>query len=282
MDLKLTGIFCWRRVVELGFVPLESFLSVEQMLDKALICVDPDGAETMKLVNALASKFPHKIDVVEFEWPIGATGDGSVIGIASNYALQQVRTSHFCNIQADELWNPVLMTWMKGNWRSAVAIGYDCMEFKVLHLQHNMQEFQGGGAWERQDGAGYVNAIKFGKVCPDIIFSHDAWSLEGCALKGFVDLSNNSPIVHAHDNFRDHLIALRRNASDALWTDQEKFGHYKASADTIEVTKDDWWNSPKWTATTSPFKGLLPEYAKRLLGRTSYSVDYDLLRSWPT
>ena len=290
MDLTLAGVFCWRRVVELGYCPLESFLSVEPLIDSALICVDPDGADTMRLVNALANKFPSKVRVVEFPWPIGSTGDGSVIGIASNFALQQVRTSHAINIQADEAWSPQLMNLFKDKWREAVSAGYDCLSFKTLHTEFNAQQFQGGDLWDGrkdtpewnwQKGAGYNRSVKFFKVCPAIRFESDGWSMSGCGLMRHVTPSEEFPIIHLHDFHRDSYIAMRRNAADALWTDQEKFGHYKASADTIQEQRETWWDDPKWTATTSPFDALLPDFVKPLIGRTKYAVNWQLLMDWP-
>lgn len=277
MNLSLCGLFVWRNCVSLGYPVLESFLSAYPMLDEALICVDPTSdIETLRLCSALEQKFSN-VRVIHFEWPMGKVGGGKVIGIATDYALAQVRTTHFVNVQADELYSPPLMEWFADNWKQKAMQGYDCFRFKVLNLEHNAQGYQGGGDWNRQLGAGYTHAIKFGKKCPAITFEPDAWSLSGCAMPYNVVESETSPVVHCHDHFRDSLIDLRRTAADALWPDVP---HYGASADRIEGSRQEWWDDPKWTATTSPFESLLPWFAKRLLGRTSYSVDWQLLEEW--
>ena len=89
-----------------------------------------------------------------------------------------------------------------------------------------------------------------------------------------------SPIVHCHDHFRDTLIQLRQTAAREIWTDKEKFGNYAATADGLESTVNEWWDDPKWTNTDSPFAYLLPDYAKRLLGKTTYVPDYSILESF--
>lgn len=271
--LSLTGLYVYRDVVRLGYPVLESFLSTVDMVDQCVICIDPTSdSESINLVNALASKFPQKVRIVEFTWPIGATGDGSVIGIASNFALAQCRTSHFVNVQADELWSPILMQETRDHWREAVGKGIDCLRFHVLSLEHNMQN--------EQHGAGYTHSVKLARVCPAIRFEPDAWSLSGCTMLANVAISESSPIVHCHDHFRDHLIDIRFNAANALWTDREKFGHYLQSAETIKSTKDEWFNDPLWTNRESRYSYLLPDFAKWIIGRTSYSIRWELLNGW--
>lgn len=291
MNFELTGLFVYKNVVSLGYPVLESYLSVYPMLDEALICVDPTSDdETMRLCHALEKKFSN-VRLFYFEWP-KVTLDGSAIGIATQYALAQVRTTHAVNVQADECWSPPLMEWTRDNWKDGAQKGLECLRHKVLHTEHNAQQFQGGDQWNGvkdmtpgspwywQKGAGYNESIKLFKKCPAISISHDGWSVDGCGTVYHSRTSNEWPIVHLHDFFRDHYIALRKNAGYNLWTDQQKYGNYKADADRIEATKDEWYDDPMWTRTTSPFGELLPWYAKRLIGRTSYSVDYDLLGGW--
>src|SRR3972149_3898320 len=117
-NIELTGLFSWRNTVSLGYPCLESFLSIEPILDEALICVDPTSdEETLNLCRELSRKF-KKVNLIEFEWPIGrVAGDGSAIGIASQFALRNVRTSHAINVQADEVYPLPLMVWLHDNWR---------------------------------------------------------------------------------------------------------------------------------------------------------------------
>lgn len=282
---KLTNLYVYRNVVRYGYPVLESILSTIDICEEAVICIDPndDDDEEHRLAKALSDKFP-KVRVVEFVWPENVQGDGTRIGIASQYTLQQAHGDYCLNVQADELYSPQLAEWIKNNWKPlAQREGIECFSFKVLNLQHNMSEYQGGNegsTWNWQCGAGYNRATKLFRRCPAIRFEHDAWSMSGCAIMKHVSFSEQYPIVHAHDNFRDSLIDLRQNAANAIWTDREKFGHYKATADGLEATRDQWWNDPKWTQMTSPFSDLLPDFAKRLLGRTHYQVDWNLLENW--
>lgn len=291
-SFNLTGLFVWKNTVSLGYTCLESFLSAYPMLDEALICVDPTSdKETLKLCDALQEKFPEKVRTVVFEWP-KSTPDGSAIGIATQYAYAQVRTEYAVNIQADECWNPTLMQWTKDYWAEGARKGLECLRFKVLHTEFNAQQFQGGdqwngikdmtqgSPWQWQKGAGYNTSTKLFKKCPAITISHDGWSVEGCATMYHCAVSDEFPIVHLHDFFRDHYIDIRKNAGYSLWTDQQKYGFYRADADRIEATKEAWWDDPLWTRTTSPFSELLPVFARDLIGKTHYEVRWDLLKEW--
>ena len=77
--------------------------------------------------------------------------------------------------------------------------------------------------------------------------------------------------------FRDSLIALRRTAADTIWTDRERFGHYRATADGLANTVSEWWDNPMWTEKVSPFDELLPDVVKPLIGQTSYRCRLDLI-----
>lgn len=300
MSSSLSGLFVMRNTVELGYPVLESFLSAYPMLDEALICVDPySDSDTLNLCDALANRFDN-VRIVEFKWPIGATGDGSVIGIASRYGYENIRTSHVINVQSDEIYPTPLMEHIRDNWREWVDVyGRTCVQFKILHTQHNASAFQGGESWDgRKDtevwergglinaehtkgGAGYNLSVKMAKKCPAISFKHDAWEFGGCLSHEFMrcNFSYEFPVLHLHDFFRDHYIAIRKNAGEKLWTDAQ-YGNYKADADRIEATKDSWFNDEKWTRTTSPFQDLLPWFARDLLGKTHYEVRWDLLWGW--
>jgi len=280
-DKRLTGLFVWRNVTKM-YIPLESFLSVQEALDDAILCIDPTFPDDMELGRRICEKFP-KARVVEFVWPTNVPGDGSRIGIASQFALAQASGDYCLNVQADEIYSPPLTEWLKTNWKRMAEMGLECARFKVLNLEHNMQQYQGGddgSSWDFQCGAGYNMAIKLFKRCPAIRFSHDAWSMDNCHMIYHADISNTYPIVHAHDNFRDTLIQLRKTAATEIWTDKEKFGHYHATANTLEQTQSEWYNSPIWTQTESRFAYLLPEYVKPLLGTTKYRVRYELLEAY--
>ena len=145
-ELRLGGLFTWRSVARLGYLPLESFLSVESFLDEATICIDPlDGdEEEHKLAYALAEKF-NKVRVVNFVWPDNVPGDGTRIGIASAYTLNQSGANYCLNVQADEIYSPQLSEWLGANWKELVRkFGIECFSIKVLNLEHNMSQYQGG------------------------------------------------------------------------------------------------------------------------------------------
>lgn len=276
--MRLTNLYVWKNSVSF-YLPLESFLSTQEICDEALICIDPGFPLDVELAYRLAEKFP-KVRVIEFAWPKNAPGDGSVIGIASQFALGNASGDYCLNVQADEIYPVRLMEWARDSWKVLAASGLECARFKVLNLEHNAQQYQGGdegSTWHWQIGAGYNCAVKLFKHCPAIKFAHDAWSIEGCAMLYDAVLSQEFPIVHMHDNFRDTLIQLRQTAAKEIWTDQTRFGNYRATADGLESTREQWWDDPKWTRTDSRFAYLLPAYVRRLLGKTRYSVDYSLL-----
>jgi hypothetical protein len=276
--MRLSNLYVWRNVCSM-YLPLESFLSTQEIADECLVCIDPDFPEDVKLANALAAKFP-KVRVIHFRWPPNAPGDGSRIGIASQFALQNATGDYCLNVQADELYPTPLMEWIRDNWKTMAQKGLECLRFKVLNLEWNMSRYQGGNdgsSWSWQKGAGYNCAIKLFRHCPKIRFAHDGWSMENCAMLAHAEISETYPIVHCHDNFRDTLIQLRKTASEEIWTDREKYGHYAATANSLENTRDSWWNDPCWIQTDSPFSYLLPEYAKRLIGKTKYEIDWGLL-----
>lgn len=279
---RLTNLYVWRNVVNLGYPVLESFLSTYEMGDDLLICVDPDFPEDIKLSRRLADKF-DKVYVIEFRWPANVPGDGSRIGIASQYALGRALGDYCLNVQADEIYPVGLKNWVRDNFQTLAEMGLKCLRFKVLNTEHNMQQYQGGDAgstWEWQIGAGYNMAVKLFKHCCNIRFAHDGWSIEGCDPLAHAEISDNLPIIHAHDCFRDSLIALRQSAAEQIWTDREKFGNYRATAEGLAASRGEWWDDPKWTRTTSRFSYLLPDYVKPLLGQTRYQVRYDLLEAW--
>ncbi len=280
--MKITSLHVWRDVISKGYMPLESFLSVQRVADECILCVDPEFVGDLELAYSLADKLSKRVRVIEFAWPKDVLGDGSRIGIASQYALQQVTTEFALNVQADEIYPVMLAEYLHDMWRKYVRLGLDCLNLKVLNLEHNMQQYQGGdeqSTWRWQSGAGYNTAIKLFRHCPAIRFAHDGWSMDGCAMVYTLPFSLTCPIIHAHDNFRDTLIALRRTAATEIWTDQEKFGHYKQSADHLEATRDEWWNDPKWTNPVAKFHDLLPDYVKPLVGQTHYTVRYDVLEA---
>jgi hypothetical protein len=279
---NLTGIFCWRRVCELGYMPLESFLSTIDAVDSALICVDPtDSPETMRLCDAIAkSKHGSKTRIIEFEWPKNAPGDGSKIGIATQYAMDNARGTHVLNVQADEVYPVELTKWISEFWVKFASAGIEGFRFKVLHTEFNAQQYQGGDesstfAW--QVGAGYNLSIKLAKKCPAIKISHDAWSFDGVASIFHVDVSDKHPIMHLHDFFRDHYIGMRQNAAREIWTDRVRAGNYAASANAVEASKSAWIDDPKWTATTSRFEEYINPIARDLIGKTHYEIDWSKL-----
>lgn len=287
--MQLCGLFTWKNVCALGYTALESYLSVNDLIDVGLICVDPTSdQDTIDLAYRISQKYP-KVRVCEFEWP-KLSPDGSAIGVASNYALDKAR-EYFgdcwvVNVQGDEVWSEKLVQATRGLWQTVSGTGLESMRFKVLHTEHNAQRFQGGDEWDGkkegelwrwQKGAGYNMAIKACRPHKDIIFSHDGWSFDNCQQILHVTASDTWPIMHLHDFHRDHLIALRRNAADNLWTDRVKFGNYKQTADDIESTEDKWSRYDLWTRTTSPFDELLPKVVKPCLGRTKYQVNWSLL-----
>lgn len=297
--MELTALHCWRNVVGLGYLPLESYLSTIDMVDKAIVCYDPTSDEqTLRLVEAMrdSPRYGHKTYIVPFVWPLKqAKGDGSVIGIATRYAYDQAPSAYVINIQSDEVYPVELMETVRDSWRDWVDAGYEAFKFKILHTEHNAQQFQGGEIWDgRKDtdmwlrgglyngkvgGAGYDHSFKMIKKCSATKLEHDAWSFAwGGFVCGNVAVSEKFPVVHLHDFHRDHLIDLRRNAADNLWTDRDKFGNYKYDADQIEQTREQWYNSPKWTNPRSPFEELLPDYVRPLIGRTTYVPRLELLK----
>jgi hypothetical protein len=285
--MELVGLYIWRNTVSLGYFPLESFLSTQSLVDRSLICVDPDSdPETLLLTERLAQR--DGVEVLEYVWP-NSSPDGSAIGEASNAALDHIRDQNLwvVNVQADEVYHPNLVAGLREHWEKVASVGVQGIRLKVLHTEYNAQEYQGGDEfdgrgtpkWEWQSGAGYNKAMKL--VRPDdggkIRFSHDAWSFDNVSLYHHYSGSDMWPVMHLHNFFRDSLVALRRNAADSFWTDAERFGHYKTTADEIEKTKEQWWGDPKWTSRKTPFEEFLPQIVLSLVGETSYGVRWGLL-----
>src|SRR3990167_11054198 len=109
----LTGIFIWRDVTT-AYLPLESFLSAKDMLDEAILCIDPtSNDDTIELAYAISKKYPIA-RVIEHIWQ-PTSKMGSAIGEASNYALRFAKTDLVVNVQADECWQPELVKWVKDN-----------------------------------------------------------------------------------------------------------------------------------------------------------------------
>lgn len=296
--MRLTNLYTWRQVIRNGYLPIESVLSTVDICDEAIICVDPDFDDDVALANYLSEKF-QKIRVVYFRWPTNVAGDGSRIGIASQFCLNQSSGDYCLNIQCDEIYPAPLMEWIRDEWEYHAKRGLECMRLKVLNLEHNAQQFQGGEKWDgikfNQDGsmtdmwnrggmfngsvggAGYNKAVKLFKHCSALRFAHDGWSIDGCGTIYDPKIAEEYPILHLHDHFRDTLIQLRQTAAREIWTDHEKFGHYQTTADGIESTRDSWWDDPLWTRASSPFEDMMPEYIKSILGQTRYTPRYELL-----
>jgi hypothetical protein len=281
--MNLTALYVWRNVAKM-YLPLESLLSTQAIADECLISIDPEFPDDVELAYRIAAR-SSKFKVFEFRWPNNLPGDGSRIGAASQHALNQIAGvgNYVLNVQADEIYPEELARFLKDNWRNYAGVGIECLSLKVLNLEHNMSQYQGGDAgstWNQQCGAGYNRSIKLFRRCPNIKFAHDGWSMEGCAIGYHLDYSEVYPIIHAHDNWRDTLIELRQNAAEEIWTDRVKFGHYKASADHLAEGRDEWWNDPKWTRADSRFIALLPPYVRTLLGKTRYEVRWELLNEY--
>src|SRR3990172_10530119 len=283
---NLSGLCVWKTVCALGYFPLESMLSIIDICDEIILCVDPtSNDETMPLAEAICRKYP-KTRIVEFAWLKGLP-NGTAIGIASNYALAQARGDFVLNVQADECWSPELTKRVKTLWPQLVsAMGIEAFEFKVLHLEHNGQQLQGGGDWQRQKGSAYTHSIKLWRNCPSYPFSPDAWSIQAqgpdgkwdegnVRLKSRIIESEKWPILHLHDFFADTVMERRRVQAEELWPTTP---HYNATYEAMRDGQGQWaglFDSDKWDATTSPFEGLFPENVKRHLGAHSYVVHWE-------
>jgi hypothetical protein len=208
-----------------------------------------------------------------------------------------VTTTHALNVQADEVYDPVLTRSIRRDWRKWVADGYEVFSFKLLHTEHNAQQFQGGELWDgdytsdvwhragyhdpttRKGGAGYRISYKMVEVGDQARFLHDAWSFDWRGMKTKnVHFSERHPIIHLHDFHRDSFVAIRKNAANDIWQDRSKYEGYHSVAERTESTQASWWRDPIWTRRQSPFAPLMPDYARLLVGRTKYSVDWRLVQ----
>jgi len=287
----LTGLLIWRRVCALGYFPLESYLSIHELVDNAIICVDPESAdETVALAEAICRKYP-KVRIVEFAWLKGLP-NGTAIGIASNYALAQAKGDFVVNIQADEVWSPELTKKVKTLWPVlASSMGIEAFEFKVLHIEFNGQQFQGGGDWQHQRGSAYTHSTKLWRNCPSYRFSPDAWSIQAqgpdgkwdegnVKLKSRIVESEKWPILHLHDFFADTVMERRRVQAEELWPTTP---HYGATYHAMKDGQGQWaglFNDPKWEQTTAPkqFMDLMPKNVVRHLGQSTYRIHWEDLQ----
>jgi hypothetical protein len=285
--MKLSALYIWKRVTALGYFGLESFLSTQELSDECILCIDPtSGDDTVPLAEAICKKY-DKARIVLFEWP-KESSNGSAIGIASNYALGHARGDWVLNVQADEVWPAKLTDTIKTLWPTLADFGYDALEFKVLHTEHNAQQFQGGGTWQRQLGAGYTHAVKMWKRCGCHRLSPDGWSVQAqgndgkwsehnLRLRFMVAESEKWPILHVHDFFKDTVLERRRVQAEELWGDTP---HYGATYHAMLDGEGQWkglFDSPKWDATRSPFEDLMPDYLRWHLGKHAYAVRWELL-----
>jgi len=273
---NLTGLCIWKNVCILGYFPLESFLSIAPLIDEAVLCVDPTSSdETVALAEQISRKY-DKARVIPFTWP-KESSNGSAIGVASNYALGHARGDWCVNVQADECWPTPLMVGIRDDWQKWVRAGVTCLRFKVLALEHNGQQLQGGGTWAKQNGAGYTHSIKMWRRSPEAKLAPDGWSIDGCGATAGVILSETYPILHGHDWFRDTVIERRRSQAEEIFSDVP---HYRATYEAMRDGQGQWaglFEDEKWLRTTSPFGHLMPDYMRVHLGKTKYEVNWDLL-----
>jgi len=282
----LTTLHIWKNITRLGYFGLESFLSTQGLADECVLCIDPTSDDdTISLADHICVKYP-KARVVKFEWP-KQSSNGSAIGIASNFGLAQCHTDYVLNVQGDEVWPVALVEQVKRLWPILVsAMGVEAFEFKVLHLEHNSQQLQGGGTWQRQNGAAYTHAIKLWRNCPAYRFAPDAWSIQAqgtdgewdegnVKLKSRIVESEKWPILHLHDFFLDTVLERRRVQAEELWPTTP---HYNATYEAMRDGAGQWkglLDDPKWQNTTSPFMGLFPENIVRHLGQSQYRVHWE-------
>jgi len=286
--MVLSGLYIWKNTTRLGYFPLESFLSTQELVDEAILCIDPtSNDDTVPLAEAIVKKYP-KARIVPFEWP-KESNNGSAIGDASNYALGHARGDYVLNVQADEVWSPQLLRYAWSNWRQFTEAGVEALSLKVLHIEHNGQQLQGGGTWKHQNGAGYERSVKLWKRCSCYRFSPDAWSIQAqgtdgqwaesnVRLSAHVVESERHPILHCHDWFKDTVIERRRSQAEDYWGD---IPHYRATYEAMRDGTGQWsglFDDPKWTRTTSTFEDIMPDYLKWHLGKTTYQVRWELLQ----
>ena len=242
-----------------AFLPLESFLSVKDMLDEAVLCIDPtSNDQTTDLAYAIADKYPFA-RVIEHVWQTPSVM-GSAIGEVSNFALKFVNTELVVNIQADECWYPELTQWVKDNKDS--LNDFNVFRFSFLHTRYNAQEIQSGAA--------YPVAEKMARMYSFLRFAPDAWRFEvdNQRLLHVVE-SDRYPIVHLHHFFRDGIVPQLKNNIALFGDENSEIEHWMVS------NNHEFLASSIWDKTDSPFT--LPELMKPLLGRRSYKIRWELL-----
>jgi len=256
--MSLTGLFVWRSVCR-AFLPLESFLSVKDMLDEAILCIDPTSDDqTVELAYAVADKYPFA-RVIEHVWQMPSTM-GSAIGEASNFALKHVKTDLVVNIQADECWQPELTQWVRDN-KDGLDL-FNVFRFSFLHTRYNAQEIQGGAA--------YSVAEKMARMYSFLRFAPDAWRFEvdNPRLLHVVE-SDKYPIVHLHHFFRNGIVSQLNNSIDLFGDENSQVEHWMVS------NNHEFLESPVWDKTDSPF--VLPKLVRPFLGQPTYRVRWELL-----
>ena len=258
VGMSLTGLFIWKSVCA-AYFPLESFRSVQDMLDEAILCIDPTSDDqTMELAYAIANKYPWA-RVIEHVWQTPSVM-GSAIGEASNFALKFVNTDLVVNIQADECWSPELTKWVKDNKDNLDL--FNVFRFSFLHTRYNAQEIQGGAA--------YPTAEKMARMYSFLRFAPDAWRFEVDypRLLHVVE-SDKYPIVHLHHFFRDGIVQQLKNNIDLFGDENSQIEHWMVS------NNHGFLASPIWDKTDSPF--VLHELIRPLLGRHSYQIRWGIL-----
>jgi len=256
--MNLTGLFVWRGVTK-SYLPLESFLLVRDMLDEAVLCIDPTSDDqTADLAYAIADKYPFA-RVVEHVWQTPSVM-GSAIGEASNFALKFVNTDLVVNVQADECWHPELTKWVKDN-KDALDL-FNVFRFSFLHTTYNAQMVQ--------PNAAYPSAEKMARMYSFLRFAPDAWRFEvdNPRLLHVVE-SDRWKIVHLHHFFRGGLI---RQLENNVWL----FGDENSKREHESMAGDKGFLAdPLWGKTDSSFA--LPELVRPHLGKLCYEIPWELL-----
>lgn len=257
--MELVGLFVWKDVVELGYLPLECFKSVYPIVDKAIISVDPSsGNGTLDLVDAICAKYPN-VKRVETHWKIDSP-NGEAIGNAYNDALSHVSIGDWVlEVKADELLPTALMRHIGENWR-VWAEDYNIVSFYFLHTIYNAQLVQ--------PDSGYTMSRKLGLQDGTLRFVADAWKFDVAQPRMLIcPFSETVPVIHLHHFFKEHFIYQLKGSFRMFsegWT-QERMDNVMARMESIK-------NDPMWDSITSPFGEFLPYYVKQHLSRPRYEV----------
>lgn len=263
--MGLTGFSVVRNAHIMGYPWLECYQAIIPYVDHFVLSEGYSDDDTWLWCQRLRNKYGEKVELIRYHWPTLPTG--FAIGEATSDCVHRCEGEWLLYVQADELWHPDSLAVVQSCLREKdYPEDVDGFSFNYLHLEYNCQELQGGGTFQRQEGAGYQRAIRLVRNAPYIHSHRDAWTFEGCRRVAHFQLEY--PIVHINYFLYHDVPSKRRRQAEEFYPD---LGHYVTGAAKTEREWIEHKEVPeKFLQKTSPFQKYLNPLLWPLLGTLRY------------